>query len=168
MKTTGMVRRIDELGRIVIPLTIRQKLNLHENDYLEICKSGKNITLNKIEKYQQKEHLNNFNITLNNEIQINIDISKLNNNIPTATKGIVRTIDQLGRIIIPMQLRKDLGIKEKDSIKICYKDNMIILIKKEYDNHNRRKQNFNQMIRYFNGHLQNRRFIERHKVCLHE
>lgn len=136
-------RKIDELVRIVIPLTIRQKLNLHENDYLEICKSGKNITLNKIEKYQQKEHLNNFNITLNNEIQINIDISKLNNNIPTATKGIVRTIDQLGRIIIPMQLRKDLGIKEKDSIKICYKDNMIILIKKEYDNHNRRKQNFN-------------------------
>ena len=102
----------------------------------------------KIEKYQQKEHLNNFNITLNNEIQINIDISKLNNNIPTATKGIVRTIDQLGRIIIPMQLRKDLGIKEKDSIKICYKDNMIILIKKEYDNHNRRKQNFNHNRRW--------------------
>lgn len=28
------------------------------------------------------------------------------------------------------------------------------------------KQNFNQMICYFNGHLQNRRFIEKHKVCL--
>ena len=32
----------------------------------------------------------------------------------------------------------------------------------------KRKQNFNQMICYFNGHLQNRRFIEKHKVCLHE
>lgn len=32
----------------------------------------------------------------------------------------------------------------------------------------KRKQKFNQMICYFNGHLQNRRFIEQHKVCLRE
>lgn len=36
MKETGIVRRIDDLGRIVIPLEIRRNLNLREGDPLEI------------------------------------------------------------------------------------------------------------------------------------
>lgn len=36
MKTTGIIRRVDELGRIVIPKNIRSALKIDENDPLEI------------------------------------------------------------------------------------------------------------------------------------
>ena len=36
MKSTGIVRKIDELGRIVIPKEIRNVLSIHSNDDLEI------------------------------------------------------------------------------------------------------------------------------------
>lgn len=36
MKATGIVRRIDELGRIVIPKEIRKTINIKEGDPLEI------------------------------------------------------------------------------------------------------------------------------------
>lgn len=36
MKATGIIRRIDSLGRVVIPKEIRRTLNIHEGDPLEI------------------------------------------------------------------------------------------------------------------------------------
>ena len=36
MRKTGTVRRIDDLGRIVIPKEIRRNLNLQEGDPMEI------------------------------------------------------------------------------------------------------------------------------------
>ena len=36
MKATGIVRRIDELGRIVIPKEIRRTLRIRETDPMEI------------------------------------------------------------------------------------------------------------------------------------
>ena len=41
MKATGIVRRIDELGRIVIPREIRRSLGIREGDALEIFVDGK-------------------------------------------------------------------------------------------------------------------------------
>ena len=41
MKATGVVRRIDDLGRIVIPKEIRRNLRIHEGDSLEIYIEGK-------------------------------------------------------------------------------------------------------------------------------
>ena len=43
--------------------------------------------------------------------------------------GIVRKIDELGRVVIPVELRKDLTIKEKDSIEVFVYENQIILKK---------------------------------------
>ena len=36
MKATGIVRRIDDLGRVVIPREIRKSMNIREGDPLEI------------------------------------------------------------------------------------------------------------------------------------
>jgi AbrB family looped-hinge helix DNA binding protein len=36
MKETGIIRRIDDLGRIIIPREIRRTMNLHEGDPMEI------------------------------------------------------------------------------------------------------------------------------------
>lgn len=49
MKTTGVIRKIDGLGRIVIPMEIRNKLNISENDPLEIHVEGTTIAIKKYE-----------------------------------------------------------------------------------------------------------------------
>ncbi len=45
--------------------------------------------------------------------------------------GIVRKVDDLGRIVLPKETRKILDIKEKDSVEIFIDDNKIILAKYE-------------------------------------
>lgn len=49
MKATGIVRKIDELGRIVIPMELRRTLGIEEKDALEIFVDGEKIV---IRKYQ--------------------------------------------------------------------------------------------------------------------
>lgn len=36
MKSTGMVRKVDELGRVVIPIELRRSLDINEKDAIEI------------------------------------------------------------------------------------------------------------------------------------
>ena len=47
MKSTGIVRRVDELGRIVLPIELRRTLNIAEKDSLEIYVDGASIMLKK-------------------------------------------------------------------------------------------------------------------------
>lgn len=47
MKSTGMVRKVDELGRIVLPIEMRRTLDIAEKDALEIYVEGDNIILRK-------------------------------------------------------------------------------------------------------------------------
>lgn len=49
MKSTGIVRKVDELGRIVIPKELRRTLNINEKDPLEIYVDGEQIILKKYE-----------------------------------------------------------------------------------------------------------------------
>ena len=64
MKATGIVRRIDDLGRVVIPKEIRRTLRIREGDPLEIftdregeiiLKKYKDVRLNTIERNLQGE-----------------------------------------------------------------------------------------------------------------
>ena len=43
--------------------------------------------------------------------------------------GIVRKIDDLGRIVLPIELRRTLGISDRDSLEIYVDDNNIVLKK---------------------------------------
>ena len=47
MKSTGIVRKVDELGRIVLPIEMRRTLDIAEKDALEIYVDGDNIILRK-------------------------------------------------------------------------------------------------------------------------
>jgi AbrB family transcriptional regulator (stage V sporulation protein T) len=58
MKTTGIVRRIDDLGRIVVPKEIRKTLRIREGDPLEIFASHEGEIL--LKKYSQIGELNEF------------------------------------------------------------------------------------------------------------
>ncbi len=47
MKSTGIVRKLDSLGRIVLPKELRTSLNLKNRDSMEIFVDGKDIILRK-------------------------------------------------------------------------------------------------------------------------
>ncbi len=49
MKSTGIVRKMDELGRIVLPIELRRTFGISEKDALEIFVDGNNIVLRKYE-----------------------------------------------------------------------------------------------------------------------
>ena len=47
MKSTGIVRKVDELGRIVLPIVMRRTLDIEEKDALEIYVEGSSVILKK-------------------------------------------------------------------------------------------------------------------------
>lgn len=74
MKSTGVIRRIDELGRIVIPKEIRKNLGIREGDNLEILIENDKLTLQKFSKitnYQEDIENIIYNIARSFNIKIN-------------------------------------------------------------------------------------------------
>ena len=49
MKSTGIIRKVDELGRIVLPIEIRRTLDIAERDEIEIFMDKDRIILQKYE-----------------------------------------------------------------------------------------------------------------------
>lgn len=49
MKSTGIVRKVDELGRIVLPIEMRRTLDIAEKDPLEIYVDGDSIILRRVQ-----------------------------------------------------------------------------------------------------------------------
>ena len=58
MKATGIVRRIDDLGRVVIPKEIRRTLRIREGDPLEIFTDREGQVI--LKKYSPIGELNDF------------------------------------------------------------------------------------------------------------
>lgn len=83
MKSTGIVRRVDELGRVVIPIEIRNQFNIAEKDPIEIYVDGSSIVLKKFEPNcifcGNTENLYTYNDKLICE-NCSKKIGKLNNN----------------------------------------------------------------------------------------
>lgn len=55
--TYGLIRHVDELGRIVVPKEIRKQLNISETDAVEISVSGRSIVIKKYQPLQTLESL---------------------------------------------------------------------------------------------------------------
>ena len=49
MKATGIVRKVDELGRVVLPVELRKTFDIKKEDPLEIYDDGDSIILKKYE-----------------------------------------------------------------------------------------------------------------------
>jgi AbrB family transcriptional regulator, transcriptional pleiotropic regulator of transition state genes len=49
MKATGIVRKVDELGRIVLPMELRRTMNISEKDPIEVYVDSSTIILKKYE-----------------------------------------------------------------------------------------------------------------------
>lgn len=96
LKNTGIIKAIDNLGRILISKEIRENLKFNYNDKMNIYLENDNIV---IEKYIEDEKNNTL----------------------------TRRIDELGRVVIPIEIRGRLGIIEKDKFEIYVDKNKIIL-----------------------------------------
>lgn len=101
LKSTGMVREIDGLGRIVIPMELRKTMDIKPKDPLEIYFSNGDM----------------------------IVVNQYDENAENASTSITRDVDSLGRIVIPKELRKILGIEPKTPLEI-YVDGKSIILKK--------------------------------------
>ena len=51
MKSTGIVRKVDNLGRVVLPIELRNGLGINPGDSMEIFTEGDKIVLRKYEPY---------------------------------------------------------------------------------------------------------------------
>ena len=51
MKSTGIVRKVDELGRVVIPIELRRTLGIEQKDALEIYVDNEHIILKSMSQH---------------------------------------------------------------------------------------------------------------------
>lgn len=80
MKVAGIIRRIDELGRIVIPKEIRKTLHIKNGENLEIYIENGNVVLKKYSELKSfKELSDTIAISLNQITKSNILISDMDN-----------------------------------------------------------------------------------------
>lgn len=76
MKNTGVIRRIDDLGRIVIPKEIRKSLRIKDGESLEIFLDSENIVLKKYSSFNNlQEFYKNYVDSINAIIKENIIIT---------------------------------------------------------------------------------------------
>ena len=101
MKATGIIRRIDELGRIVIPKEIRKILKIYEGEELEIYIDDlENIILKKYSNIKNiKDFAQKYIDSLSNILSGNIIITDMNNVIASV---------ELKKEIINKEISKDL------------------------------------------------------------
>ncbi|KAA0793551.1 AbrB/MazE/SpoVT family DNA-binding domain-containing protein [Bacillus sp. BB56-3] len=92
MKATGITRKIDELGRIVIPKELRRTLNIDIKDPMEIFTEEDSIILRKYES--------NMACMITGKVS-NKNISLFNGKIIVSPEGAELLIKELHKIIIP-------------------------------------------------------------------
>lgn len=80
MKSTGVVRRIDDLGRIVLPKEIRKTLRIREGESLEIYTNEEEIILKKFTSASDLKEISQSLIdTIASTIKSNIFIADRDN-----------------------------------------------------------------------------------------
>ena len=133
IKRKEEIRKVDDLGRITIPVTKRKELEISTGDKLEVYKSGKNIILKKVDVKISKDTIQIVRAIINGELEIDIEVKNLKTRFDKNynKNHELKVIDELGRILIPRELREELNINRNDKMIICIKDNMIILIRTE-------------------------------------
>ena len=99
MKSTGITRKIDELGRIVIPKEIRRNLGIRDGESLEIFTDEDSIIL---KKHSQMERFEDLGAKLGEIINT---IFKVDVIITDREKVIAATSDKM---IVDKKLNKDL------------------------------------------------------------
>ena len=104
MKDTGIIRRVDKLGRIVIAVELRGTFDLKHGDLVEMFVRDKKIVLRKYDPNAKRKE---------------------------GTVGVIRKVDKLGRIVIAIEMREEFNILAGDGMNLFLNKDEIILVKYE-------------------------------------
>ncbi|WP_394526500.1 AbrB/MazE/SpoVT family DNA-binding domain-containing protein [Lacrimispora sp. JR3] len=97
MKASGIVRRVDDLGRVVIPKEIRRILRINEGCPMEIIPTQEGILL---KKYYAEESLSDLISSINEEVEeLCKDLG------PERTGDIRRHLREIQRVLNPERKR---------------------------------------------------------------
>lgn len=133
VKNEKGLSKVDELGRVTIELKRRKKLEIKEGDKFEIYLENNNIVLRKLDILLEKEELATGKYKIESDIEINIQVNRVKETILNVNDigHCIRRIDELGRIVLPIELRRKLHIFPNDELEIDNMGNNITLTKKE-------------------------------------
>ncbi|MCI7084393.1 MAG: AbrB/MazE/SpoVT family DNA-binding domain-containing protein [Tenericutes bacterium] len=125
MQTTGIIRKIDELGRIVLPKELRKYLNINPGDDFQIAIESERIILEKYSRLQNIETelinlINCFSSVTKNDIYLIINNKIINKENEMITNEIQNLIQE--RKIF----YKDTNLKLKISNNIISKNKIVI------------------------------------------
>ena len=114
MKSTGVIRRIDDLGRIVIPKEIRKNLRIKEGDNLEIFISSDDLVLKKYSYLKKITDLaQELSDTLSNYLEKNVLVTDTDTVIAASGKKKKEYINKNISNIIVDYINRRLKINEK-------------------------------------------------------
>lgn len=135
---------IDSLRRIQLSASIMRKMKIKTGDKVDVYLSGKNIILKKLTPEKSSSKVNTM--VIDNKYEVKVEINALD----FGNCHKIATVDERGNILIGHDILEKVGLVEKDILRICIKDDMLILIKKEKDKYKKRKRNFSNNRRRYN------------------
>lgn len=122
MRTTGVVRRIDDLGRIVIPKEIRKSLRIREGESLEIYSGNQNEII--LKKYSFIESIESFSKKICDAFYSSVKKDIL----ITDTEKVICASGSFNKRIIGKKIsaktdkvmqKKELALIENENFEIC-------------------------------------------------
>lgn len=113
---------LDGIGRVQLAQSIMKKMNIKAGYKLDVYASGRNIIIKKLKV--KKSATRETKMIIENKYEIKVQI----NNIDFSNNHNITTIDEFGNVLIWNEIRKKVGIVENDKLKVCIKEDMIILI----------------------------------------
>lgn len=126
--------KVDDLGRVTIEYKTRETLGIKEGDKFEIYLENDCIILRELMILIEKEKIIEKKYIINEDTEIDVQKYKIKKTLLDINDigHYVRTIDLMGKIVIPIELRKKLNLRENDILEISDRGNNIILNKKKY------------------------------------
>ncbi len=125
MNQTGIIRKIDDLGRIVLPKELRKHLNINPGDDFQILLNGEKIILEKYSYISNNENeiidiINCFNVLQNYDINLIVNNKVIN-------KNQEQLLEKYNYIIKERKQYIDSNIKNNEITKNIYVEGRIVL-----------------------------------------
>ncbi len=119
LKSTGVIRRIDELGRIVIPKEIRRNLGIRDGENVEIFTEAETIILKKYNRMSSNNELASSLCELINNI-FNFRIMITDREKIIASSGFDKEIEskKLNEDLLKIIEEREIIIKEEQNLKL--------------------------------------------------